>query len=361
MRIFAVMVSDLIDWIFQGTGRTSQMLNFDPARFAAIQEGALALEDQIHGTIGRLVEAGAKNIFFLGAGGAGKLMQPAVQLLQRSTNFPVFLERPAEIIATDSANLGPGSIVVIPSLSGTTKEAIAALEFSKAKGAIVITLTGHSQSFIALNADYNFTNFAEDDTSSESFYLQSLVLALSLLNHLGQYEEYGNTLAELSLLPRLLIEIKRNFEADAARIADRIKDETYHIITGAGPTWTQAWYYGTCILEEMQWIRTRPIHAADFFHGTLELLEKDVSVLVFKGEDASRPLVERLETWASTISERVIVIDAAEFELPGISSHTRSLISHVLIATVLERVSAHLEVLRGHPLTTRRYYKRVAY
>ena len=33
----------------------------------------------------------------------------------------------------------------------------------------------------------------------------------------------------------------------------------------------------------------------------------------------------------------------------------------LLLATVLERISAHLEVLRNHPLTTRRYYKRVAY
>ena len=39
----------------------------------------------------------------------------------------------------------------------------------------------------------------------------------------------------------------------------------------------------------------------------------------------------------------------------------RSLISPILLATLLERLSAHLEVLRNHPLTTRRYYKRVEY
>jgi len=37
------------------------------------------------------------------------------------------------------------------------------------------------------------------------------------------------------------------------------------------------------------------------------------------------------------------------------------LLSPVLLAALLERVSAHLEVIRNHPLTTRRYYKRVAY
>jgi fructoselysine-6-phosphate deglycase len=48
-------------------------------------------------------------------------------------------------------------------------------------------------------------------------------------------------------------------------------------------------------------------------------------------------------------------------KLPGISPEVRSLISPVLLATLLERLSAHLEVLRNHPLTTRRYYKRVEY
>ena len=88
---------------------------------------------------------------------------------------------------------------------------------------------------------------------------------------------------------------------EAAKPRRAIKDEPYHIITGAGSTWPEAYYYGMCILEEMQWIRTRPVHASDFFHGTLELVEKGVSVFVFKGEDASRPLVERVENFAPAL------------------------------------------------------------
>ena len=116
-----------------------------------------------------------------------------------------------------------------------------------------------------------------------------------------------------------------------------------------------------CILEEMQWIRTRPVHAADFFHGTLELVEQGVSVFVFKGEDASRPLGDRVEAFAKRYTDKVRVLDAADVKLPGISAETRSLISPVILATLLERLSAHLEVLRNHPLTTRRYYKKVEY
>jgi fructoselysine-6-phosphate deglycase len=337
------------------------MLNFDETRFLTIQRGALALAAPIRTAVTQLLADGARNLFFLGAGGAGVLMQPAADLLRHRSSFPVYLEHAAELIQTGSANLGPGSIVVIPSLSGTTKEALDVLAYAQSLGATVVTLTGHADSPVAERADLNFTAFAADDTSSESFYLQSLILVLAILDHQGLYPEYDRTVAELALLPELLLEVKRTFEPTAAELAETIKDDEYHILSGAGPAWTEAWYYGTCILEEMQWIRTRPVHASDFFHGTLELLEPGVSLILFKGEDASRPLAERVESWAPTITDRFTVIDAASFELPGLSQEVRALIPHVIIATVLERVSAHLEVLRDHPLTTRRYYRRATY
>ncbi len=337
------------------------MLNFDAERFIRIQSGALDLAGPLQELVDALLAQGAKNLFFLGAGGAGKLMEPAAQLLTRSCEFPVHLENAAELVAMGSSNLGPGSIVVIPSLSGTTREAVAVLEFAQQRGAKVIGLTAHEDSPVARQADFTFTAFAEDDTSSESFYLQSLVIALSILHRLGRYDGFESTLAQLRTLPESLVAVKEAFEETAAQIARDIQHDEYHIVTAAGPAWTEAWYYGTCILEEMQWIRTRPVHSSDFFHGTLELVEAGVSVLVFKGEDASRPLVERVERWLPSVTDRMTVIDTAAFALPGISPEVRALIPHVLIATVLERVSAHLEVLRDHPLTTRRYYRRIEY
>jgi fructoselysine-6-phosphate deglycase len=210
-------------------------------------------------------------------------------------------------------------------------------------------------------ADHSFVNFAEDDTSSESFYLQSLIIALAILDHRKEVPDHAAILSELERLPSLLLDVKRSQEARAERLAETFRNEPYHIITGAGSTWPEAFYYGMCILEEMQWIRTRPVHASDFFHGTLELVEQGVSVVILKGEDAGRALVERVENFAPRYTDKVTVLDSAAFELPGISARVRALISPVLLATFLERLSAHLEVKRNHPLTTRRYYKRVAY
>ena len=337
------------------------MTLFDEARYLAIQSGALAQGPAIHAAIGACLARGAKNLFFLGTGGAAILMQPAGLMLQRRTGFPVYLEISAELVAGGHAELGRHSIVVIPSLSGTTRESLAAMELCKAKGATVIALTGHGDSPLAEGAHYALVNFAEDDTSSESFYLQSLLIALSLLHQRREIADYAVTVAELNLLPGLLVAVKRSFAAEAERYASAIKAEPYHIITGAGGAWPQAWYYAMCILEEMQWIRTRPVHAADFFHGTLELIEPGVSVMIFQGEDAYRALTGRAEGFARQYTEKVFVLDAASFDLPGLSPATRALISPVILAAALERLSAALEVVRDHPLTTRRYYKRVQY
>jgi fructoselysine-6-phosphate deglycase len=103
------------------------------------------------------------------------------------------------------------------------------------------------------------------------------------------------------------------------------------------------------------------VYASDFFHGTLELVEKSVSVILLKSEDEFRPLAERVESFARRYTDKLTIIDPAEADLPNIPKAFRALLSPVILATELERLSAHLEHLRNHPLATRRYYKRVAY
>ena len=337
------------------------MLNFDESRFLDIQSGAVALAEPIDAFISERLAAGATNIFFVGSGGAGILVEPAVRLLRTRSTFPAFHEMPAELVETGSVHLGHDSIVVIPSLSGTTLESIRALEYAQERGATVLTLTGHADTPLAEGADVNLTTFAADDTSSESFAVQSLLIALSVMRARGEFDGYDEVLAQLSTLPDALLGVKRGFEERASQIAQTIAASDYHVITGAGASWPEAFYYGMCILEEMQWIRTRPVHASDFFHGTLELLEPGVSVIALKGEDAGRALIERVEAFVPRITDTLTVIDTADFELLGFTPEARALLAPALLATALERVSAHLEVLRNHPLTTRRYYRQLQY
>lgn len=337
------------------------MLNFDEARFVTIQQGAVALAPRIDAAISEALAAGAENLFFLGTGGVAYLMEPAIQLLQRNSSFPVFRDYPAELLTSGNRNLTAHSIVIMPSLSGTTKESVAMLTRLKEIGARVITLIGHGDTPLGLGGNPALVNFAADDTSSESFYIQALLVACSVMKARKESDDYDAVLAELQGVPHALLATKRAFEPKADDFARIIAGADYHMFTAAGNMWPAANYYATCILEEMQWIRTRPVHAADFFHGPLELIDKSVSLILLRGEDEADALADRVASFAARYTDHFTVLDTAEFVPNGISPRLRALLSPAFMATILERLSAHLEVMRNHPLETRRYYKRVAY
>ncbi len=337
------------------------MLNFDEARFLSIQRGAVALAPEIDAAITDAIAAGAENLFFLGTGGVAYLMEPAIQLLQRSSGLAVFRDYPAELLACGNRNLTARSVVVMPSLSGSTTESVALLEHLQAIGARVITLVGHADTPLGRGGNPALVNFAADDTSSESFYIQALLVALSVMKARGESTSYDADLADLQRAPEAFLATKRAFEPKAEAFARILAGADYHMFTAAGNMWPAANYYATCILEEMQWIRTRPVHAADFFHGPLELIEKEVSLILLRGEDEAGPLADRVANFAPQYTDHFTVLDTAAFVPEGLSARLRGLLSPAFMATMLERLSAHLEVMRDHPLETRRYYKRVAY
>lgn len=338
------------------------MLNFDSDRFLKIQTTAVTSAGDIRTAIAKSLSKGADNVFFLGAGGAGILMQPAYNFLRRSSAFPAYLEITAEFLEEGSVSLGENSIVIVPSLSGTTREALDVIEYVKARGATVLSFTKDSESPVAQASDSTFTVPAADDTSSESFYIQSLYVALAIVAERGEFDGWERVVHELQGLPAGLLKAKTAFEPRAAKLAEQLAaGDDYHIITGAGNVWAEACYYGMCVLEEMQWIRTRPVHASDFFHGTLELVTKGVSVISLKGEDSSRGVSERVEAFVPRVSDRLTIIDSAQFPLDGISDDVRKLLAPAVLATVLERLSTHLERVRRHPLDVRRYYRRLTY
>jgi len=190
------------------------MLNFDRDRFVRIQSGAVAIADEARSLMRTLLAEGVERLFFMGTGGVQLLTLPAIELAKRYSTFPVSAEYPAQVVLDPPAGLDNKAVVVIPSLSGTTKEGVELMAFLKKRGVRTISLTGHSDTPIAQEADHNFTNFAEDDTSSESFYLQTLLIVIALLAERGEYDGFDTAVAELKLLPGISFGMGERYGVD---------------------------------------------------------------------------------------------------------------------------------------------------
>ena len=114
-------------------------------------------------------------------------------------------------------------------------------------------------------------------------------------------------------------------------------------------------------------IKTKSIHAAEFFHGTIELCEEGTSLIMLYGEDDTRKLMDRVDNFTHMLADekgvhvRVNKFDTAEVELPFSDPEFRKIVSPMVTYTITERLSCHLEHVRNHPLTTRRYYHQMNY
>ena len=139
----------------------------------------------------------------------------------------------------------------------------------------------------------------------------------------------------------------------------------YTMFIGSGALWGETILYSMCLLEEMQWKRIRHITSHDFFHGTLELLEPGVPVFLFMGEDECRALDERVRAFLTsgvTGDEDYVIIDTAEYAIPGLDDDFRVIVSPwILSVLTTDRLSRNYELVTKHNLKYRRYYHQFDY
>jgi fructoselysine-6-phosphate deglycase len=333
------------------------MLGFNEPEFLKQTASAVALRPQIEELVDRLVGEGFDNLLLVGAGGTYAQMWPYEHLARRDSTLAVRAAIAAELVVSGDASLGERTVVVFTSVSGTTDDSIRAIEFCRSKGAYTIGFTGYPDSPIAQKVDVALVS----EPKTWPFDTQLLLFMGRLLSRRGEWDGYEEFAAELTDLPHILVEVAGQAEPVAAAFAEAHRDTDYHFLIGGGNLWGFTYLYSMCILEEMQWLRTTRVHSAEFFHGSLELLQEDTSVIIFQGEDETRPLTDRAESFARRVSKDVTVFDTRDYPLEGISPRFRGLLAPLVLDVVMSRVSKHLERVRDHSLDLRRYYRVMDY
>ena len=308
----------------------------------------------------KVSKEGFKNIFFTAVGGSLSPMMAIDQFAKELTTIPVFVEQAAELLTCGHKNLDKDSLVITLSKSGDTKESVAIAKYCKERGIRVICCTGNEESLLAKASAYlvpmKHTNGVEYE------YILLYWLFFRLLHNHGEFEDYDAFAQGLSKLPENLLKVKEQFDPKAAQIAKEHFDAPIQYWIGGNEMWGEVYLFSMCILEEMQWIKTKSVTSAEFFHGTLELIEKGISTFLIKGEGKGRLLDERAQKFLEQHTDKLVVIDTAEFALDDMPKQFRWIVAPLVCSTCLvDRLAAHLESYTGHNLDYRRYYRQFDY
>jgi len=338
------------------------MFNFDIPRYEKVVNDAIALRPGIEAAVDAVCKDGFSNVFFIGCGGTYAHTWPMQYWVDTTTNkLEIHTVIAKEFVVMGNKHFTKDSVCIFSSRSGNTKEIVEAAKFCKEAGARTIVYVSNDNTPICEYADYKVSSFAEDDCLCEAIYTFQIMLLARFLKNLGEFPKYDQFMAEYEGLTPYLIKGKEAYDEKCASIAEKHKDMDYVMVVGSGMLWGEAYDYAMCILEEMQWIKTKSIHAAEFFHGTLELLEKDMPMILLYGEDETAPLMDRVLKFSSNITDDINIFKTADIELPFTDPEFRKIVSPLVIYAITERLSCHIEHVRNHPLTTRRYYRQFDY
>ena len=323
-----------------------------PGDIRGSQEHALTLWPEIRSYVSGLTEL--NRIFLVGAGGSLSGLHAAQYFLDRRATTPVTSVNSDEFYYRASPGVGPGALVVSFSAAGMTPETARAASWAQEQGAAVVAVTLNPEGTLAKAVN---TAFIAKTGDGNQILLQ--FLALAILEREGQ--DVSEELAALAALPAATETAVRAFEPYAAKIAGNMKDVpvTYLIasglLQGMGSTFT------SCFLQEMQWMHAATINANEFFQGPFEVFDKDTKSIVFLGEDATRPMGERVQRFLDEYSGETFYVDTRELTLPGISDDQRGYVAPLVYYTMMFRLAAHYAAVRGYALEGRRYMWQFTY
>ena len=308
-----------------------------------------------------------ENVYFVACGGSKAIFDPAQFIFDRETTLPSFVYNANEFIHRCPKGLGENSLVVTCSHSGTP----------------LWKATQHPISYV-WGPESN-----PGDNNNGMLYR----LVFSILNVLQPNEKYERAIKACDNLGKVYEANKAKFAESAKAFGKKYKNNKLIYTMSSGPCYGVAYSFAICLLQEMQWIHSEPIHSGEFFHGPFEVTDTDVPFIVLKnygkdcdenvkknwiteyGADYKRPLVEidsagaysdsmngetrvldvRAEAFIKRFSEHVIPIDCNEFDMEGIDEDLRNYFAVLVAGVVLRSYADEIAYYRGHPLSVRRY------
>ena len=148
--------------------------------------------------------------------------------------------------------------------------------------------------------------------------------------------------AALQALPKATLSAVEEYDQHLAQIAAAVKDEPIIYTLGSGPSYGWAYGLAMCYLQEMQWKHAAGFNTGEFFQGAFEMVTEDTAVLLFLGEDASRPMAERGKAFLETYTRKGHFIDVRDLTLPGVPAEARADVSPLVVGELAGQARAAL-------------------
>ena len=268
-----------------------------------------------------------------------------------------------EMVVSPSKFLKKGALVILCSHGGNTPETVNAAKFAKERGAAMITMT-HNPESVCAQEDMNPIVYDWSDETDEKERPQGLVMRI--LNELLKvqetgYKKYDAILDGLEKADGIVRAAVKKVQNRTWLFAEKYAQEPFLYIMGSGASYSQAYGFSICSLQEMQWMDCCYLHSGEYFHGPFECTDKDHLYILLMGTGKARAMDERALTFLEKYGEKYEVIDAEELGINAIDESVNEYFCPMLFYAMSVAYRTGLQDKRRHPLDMRRYMGVVEY
>lgn len=268
-----------------------------------------------------------------------------------------------EMVVSPSKFLKKGALVILCSHGGNTPETVNAAKFAKERGAAIITMT-HNPESVCAQEDMNPIVYDWSDETDEKERPQGLVMRI--LNELLKvqetgYKKYDAILDGLEKADGIVRAAVKKVQNRTWLFAEKYAQEPFLYIMGSGASYSQAYGFSICSLQEMQWMDCCYLHSGEYFHGPFECTDKDHLYILLMGTGKARAMDERALTFLEKYGEKYEVIDAEELGINTIDESVNEYFCPMLFYAMSVAYRTGLQDKRRHPLDMRRYMGVVEY
>lgn len=268
-----------------------------------------------------------------------------------------------ELTTSPSKFLKKGALVILCSHGGNTEEVVEAAKFATERGAAVLTMT-HNKNSTCAQEEFNPIVYSWENETNEKERPQGIVLRV--LNELlkmqePSYSKYNAVLDGLEKVDGIVRTAVKKVQNRTWLFAEKYFNEPFLYIMASGASYSQAYGFAICSLQEMQWMDCCYLNSGEYFHGPFECTDEDHLYILLMGTGTSRVMDERVLKFLEKYGRKYEVIDAKELGIDEIDAGVNEYFCPILFYAMSVAYRTGLQDKRNHPLDMRRYMGVVEY
>lgn len=234
-------------------------------------------------------------IYLVGCGSSISTCYSVRDALRMSTTMNIEVFSGYEFSYNKYLVKGENSIAIFTSQSGETADTLAALRKANDYGIYTVSISNEPDSSMVKEAKTAIVTRGDRETAilGTKTYITQLACLYEILFKRSDYENKDVLLSQLHEMPDLIEDLLISCEEDNKKLAEEFKDEEIFYCLGSGPNFGLSYKLAMTMFMEGAIKHACPLYAAEFRHGLIERVEKDVPIVFLYSDFDSDEITQK--------------------------------------------------------------------